>query len=60
MIWFILWSLLLAGVIFAWSTRHREITRARWRYLTLTSRTYAGPPDEPPFVSVLIAGKDAG
>jgi glycosyltransferase involved in cell wall biosynthesis len=58
MVWMLLWSLLLVLVAFAWTTQYRQLVRARWRNLPLTSRSYDGPPENAPLVSFLIAGKD--
>lgn len=54
----IYWSLLLGLVALIWLTRHLDIQRAKREQIALTSRSYSGPPANPPMVSVLIAGKD--
>jgi glycosyltransferase involved in cell wall biosynthesis len=54
----IFWSVLLLLVSVVWFTRHLDIQRAKREQLPLSSRSYPGPPDNPPLVSVLIAGKD--
>lgn len=54
----IIWAALLFGVAAIWASRHVEISRAGRMQLSISSRTYDGPPSDAPFVSVLIAGKD--
>lgn len=54
----VIWSVLLAGVAFIWASRHWAISQAQREQIPLTSRSYPGPPAEPPMVSVLIAAKD--
>lgn len=54
----ILWSVLLLGVGLVWISRHLDIQRAKREQVPLSSRSYPGPPVDPPMVSVLIAGKD--
>ena len=55
---FILWSILLAGVAFIWATRHIVITKAKRQQYELSSQSHPGPVAEAPKVSVLIAAKD--
>lgn len=54
----VIWSVLLGGVALIWASRHLEISRAKREQIPLTSRSYPGPPSNPPMVSVLIAAKD--
>ncbi|MBI4580680.1 MAG: glycosyltransferase [Planctomycetes bacterium] len=58
MVWMMVWAGLLTLVTAVWVSRHVEINRAKRMQLRLSSQTYAGPPENAPFVSVLIAGKD--
>ncbi len=55
--WWI-WVVALLLVAAIWASRHIEISRARRRHPPLSERSFDGPPDPPPFVSVLIAAKD--
>ena len=54
----IIWSVLLALVACVWASRHLAISRARREQIPLRADSYAGPPDNPPRVTVLIAAKD--
>jgi len=54
----IVWAALLFGVACIWASRHLAISRARREQPPLTPASHAGPPAQPPFVSVLIAAKD--
>jgi len=53
-----IWAGLLALVACVWASRHLEINRGRREQIPLSSRSYPGPPADPPSVSVLIAAKD--
>lgn len=52
------WAILLCGVVCIWASRHVAVSRARREQIPLCSDSFEGPPDECPFVSVLIAAKD--
>ncbi|HOQ86243.1 MAG TPA: glycosyltransferase family 2 protein [Phycisphaerae bacterium] len=54
----IIWTILLFLVALVWCTRHLDIQRAKREQIPLSSQTYPGPPEDAPFVSFLIAGKD--
>lgn len=58
MIWFILWSILLAAIALIWATRHIVIMQVKRQQNELSSRSHPGPVADPPKVSVLIAAKD--
>ncbi|MHC4441222.1 MAG: glycosyltransferase family 2 protein [Planctomycetota bacterium] len=52
------WTVLLGLVALVWLSRHSAVNQAQREQTPLNSDSYAGPPDNPPFVSVLIAAKD--
>jgi chlorobactene glucosyltransferase len=54
----IIWSALLVCVACIWASRHVTVSKARRDQIPLRADTYAGPPADPPLVSVLIAAKD--
>jgi len=56
--WFAVWLIVLVLVALVWATRHLEISRACRRQRVLSSRSYPGPPEPAPRISVLVAAKD--
>jgi len=58
MIGMLFWSVCLGLIALVWASRHLEINLAKREQIPLSSTSYPGPPDDPPFVSVLIAAKD--
>ncbi|HUU85884.1 MAG TPA: glycosyltransferase family 2 protein [Phycisphaerae bacterium] len=55
---FIAWLILLGLIAVVWLTRHAAISSARRREPVLSSRSYDGPPEQAPRISVLVAAKD--
>lgn len=54
----VVWAVLLGLVALVWLSRHLAINQAQRDQIPLNSHSYAGPPEHPPLVSVLIAAKD--
>ncbi len=57
-IWFLIWFSLAGFIGTVWLVRVVAIHRALGRRQILGSRSYDGPPDRPPLVSVVVAAKD--
>jgi len=54
----IVWTILLALVACVWLSRHLAVNQAQREQIPLNSKSYTGPPNDPPLLSVLIAAKD--
>jgi len=52
------WLGLMAVIVATWAGRHYQLSRARRDLPPLTADMYAGPMDDLPSVSVLVAAKD--
>jgi chlorobactene glucosyltransferase len=55
---FTIWLILLTLITLIWGSRHLAVSRAQNRDKPLNSKMFAGPPQQAPKISVLVAAKD--